>query len=513
MKRPVPFLLLILDGFGYQKPGPYNAITSAHTPHWDTLWEQYPHALIEGSGQFVGLPADQMGNSEVGHLNMGAGRVVYQDYTRVSCAIADGSFCENPTLLHAIEQGKKEKATLHILGLLSPGGVHSHEAHIEALIELAQEKGLSNISLHAILDGRDTPPKSAEPSLERIEKTLQQYPEGRIATVLGRYYAMDRDKRWGRIQKAYDAMTLGTGRKASSAKEALQKAYEAEETDEFVTPTVIAHEGLSPSLIKDKDIVVFMNFRADRARQLSFAFLKKDFSEFPRTTHPELSDFVTLTHYDDELPARVAYPPQRLTNTLSDVLAQHHLSQLHIAETEKYAHVTFFFNGGREEPVPGETRILIPSPLVATYDLKPEMSVHLITEELVKAITQQSFDVIICNFANADMVGHTGNFKATLQAIEAIDTALGHIMEALHKVGGEMLLTADHGNAECMFDETTGQAHTAHTCDPVPLCYFGRNASFTEKKGTLSDIAPTLLSLLGLPIPKEMTGLPLLVLS
>jgi 2,3-bisphosphoglycerate-independent phosphoglycerate mutase len=513
MPQHKPLLLLILDGWGYREGEKYNAIAAANAPHWQTLWQHHPHRLIEGSGHYVGLPDDQMGNSEVGHLNMGAGRIVYQDYTRVSASISDQSFFENPVLLSALQHVKQHHAKLHILGLLSPGGVHSHEDHLHALLDFAKQEAIDDVYLHAILDGRDTPPKSAKASLQAMEDHFRELGIGRIASIIGRYYAMDRDQRWDRTRAAYDLLTQGTAyRHATSAVEGLAAAYHDQESDEFVKPTLICAKGETPIVVGDQDVIVFMNFRADRARQLSRAFLQEPFTDFERHVHPQLGAFVSLTQYADNLRTSIAYPPQNLDNTFGEILAKHHLTQLRIAETEKYAHVTFFFNGGREAPFPGEERSLIPSPKVATYDLQPEMSVDLVTDQLIDVIQNKAVDVIICNFANADMVGHSGDFTATVAAIEAIDRCLGRIMQALKSAGGEMLVTADHGNAECMFDETTQQAHTAHTSDPVPLCYVGRPATFYDMEGKLSDIAPTLLYLLGLEIPEEMTGKPLLKL-
>jgi 2,3-bisphosphoglycerate-independent phosphoglycerate mutase len=510
MSHPKPFALVILDGFGTRAATPDNAITSAHTPHFDQLYKEYTHTLISGSGHDVGLPKDQMGNSEVGHINLGSGRVVFQELTRIDDEIETGSFYNNPALLAATKAVKQNQATLHIFGLLSPGGVHSFENHFAALIELAKRQGLHQVMLHAFLDGRDTPPKSAEPSLQRFDLLLREQNLGQIASIVGRYYAMDRDKRWERTEQAYDLLTQGKAvRTADNAIQALELAYAAGETDEFVKPTKIN----GAQFIKANDAVIFMNFRADRARQLTHAFVDDIFTAFNRGPKIKLADFVTLTDYEKALPVHLAYPPQSLHNVLGEYLAELGLKQLRIAETEKYAHVTFFFNGGRENPFVGEERILVPSPKVATYDLQPEMSAVELTDKLVAAIESKKFDVIVCNYANADMVGHTGNFKAAVKAIETLDTCIGRVVAALKKVGGEALITADHGNAEKMQDETTGQAHTAHTTDPVPLIYVGRPAKVVYNKGILSDVAPTLLNLMGLPIPKEMTGRVLLELK
>lgn len=503
MARPKPFMLIILDGFGTREAKPDNAITAAKTPNLDRFYKKYTHTLISGSGGDVGLPHGQMGNSEVGHINLGAGRVVFQELTRIDNEIDTGNFFQNKVFLDAITQVQNHHSTLHIMGLLSPGGVHSFEAHFQAIIELALQQDLHHVMLHAFLDGRDTPPQSAEPDLKKFDELLRKNNIGQIATITGRYYAMDRDQRWERVERAYDLLTKGTyERKTANALDALEQAYAHGENDEFVKPTWI--EGAK--VISDNDAVIFMNFRADRARQITHAFVDENFDHFKRGPKIKLSDFVTLTDYEKGLPVNVTYPPQSLHNVLGEYLSTHGLTQLRIAETEKYAHVTFFFNGGAEIAFPGEERILIPSPKVATYDLQPEMSANLITNQLIDAINHQKFDVIICNFANADMVGHTGNFKAAVQAIEALDTCLGRIVDALEQVGGEALITADHGNAEKMFDPATGQAHTAHTTDPVPLIYVGRPASVVYNDGVLSDVTPTLLNLMGLAIPTEMTG-------
>lgn len=510
MLRPKPFVLIILDGFGTRAATSDNAISAAATPNFKQLYKSYAHTLISGSGHDVGLPKGQMGNSEVGHINLGSGRVVYQELTRIDNEIETGNFYQNPVLLKAIEAVKNNHSTLHILGLLSPGGVHSFEEHFVALIELAHRQGLHQVMLHAFLDGRDTPPKSAKNSLERFDLLLRSQNIGQVASIVGRYYAMDRDKRWERTEQAYELLTQGKAvRTADNALAALELAYQNNETDEFVKPTLIK----GAKTIADGDAVIFMNFRADRARQLTHAFVDDNFSHFNRGPKLKLADFVTLTEYEKGLSAQVAYPPQSLHNVLGEYLSELGLKQLRIAETEKYAHVTFFFNGGREDPFPGEERILVPSPKVATYDLQPEMSAYELTEQLVTAILSKKFDLIVCNYANADMVGHTGNFEATVKAIDTLDTCIGRVVSALKEVGGEALITADHGNAEKMRDETTGQAHTAHTSDPVPLIYVGRAAKVVYNDGILSDIAPTLLNLMGLPVPKEMTGRILLKLK
>lgn len=504
--RPRPLALIILDGWGYREEKDANAIAQAKKPFWDHLWKNYPHTLISGCGRCVGLPDGQMGNSEVGHLNMGAGRIVHQDLTRIDAAIEDKTFFSNPTFIQAIDRAVQSQKAIHILGLLSPGGVHSHERQISAMIELVAKRDAKKVYLHAFLDGRDTPPKSAHSSITTLSQQLMQLQCGHIASIIGRYYAMDRDKRWERIEKAYDLLTLGKAdHHATDAADALAQAYARSETDEFVRATTIHSEQASPITINNGDTVIFMNFRADRARQLTRAFTDLDFKGFTRKTWPEVT-FVSLTEYDNTLKTDVAFAPEPLNNILGEYLSGLHYKQLRIAETEKYAHVTFFFNGGIEKPFPGEDRILIPSPKVATYDLQPEMSAPELTEKLVHAIQGETYDVIICNFANPDMLGHTGNLPATIKAIETIDHCLEKIITALQKVGGEAIITADHGNAELMFDHQTHQPHTAHTHELVPLIYVGRNALIVKKQGILSDIAPTMLYLLGLNQPNEMTG-------
>jgi 2,3-bisphosphoglycerate-independent phosphoglycerate mutase len=511
-ERPRPIALIILDGWGYREDPEANAIAKAHKPHWDTLWKQYPHTLISGSGRCVGLPEGQMGNSEVGHLNMGAGRIVHQDLTRIDLAIANGDFFTNSVLTEVIEKTIKNKKPLHILGLLSPGGVHSHERQIMALLTLAAKQKASEVYIHAFLDGRDTPPKSAESSIATLIAHCKNLSCGKIVSIIGRYYAMDRDKRWERIQKAYDLLTMGKADyEAPDALLGLHNAYERGETDEFVKATSI-HSSLEPPIkINDNDAVIFMNFRADRAREITHAFIDSNFTGFPRTYWPKVN-FVTLTEYDPTFNTPIVFPSESLHNIFGEYISALGLKQLRIAETEKYAHVTFFFNGGIEKPYPLEDRILIPSPKVATYDLQPEMSALEVTERLVTAIKDNQYDVIICNFANPDMLGHTGNLEATIQAIEVIDRCLHKITDALQSVGGEAIITADHGNAELMFNEKTQQPHTAHTHELVPLIYFGRKATITKTNGILSDIAPTLLYLMNLPIPEDMTGQSLLQL-
>jgi len=507
-KKPKPVLLLILDGWGYREENNHNAIALAHKPYWDHLIQTCPHALLTASGLAVGLPEGQMGNSEVGHLTIGAGRVIYQDLTRINKAIEDGDFFKNEVFLQASKKAKDSGKLVHIIGLLSPGGIHSHEKHIGALLRFLSREGVKDCAIHAFLDGRDTPPKSAQAYLTALENECQQYGLGKIASLIGRYYAMDRDQRWERTQVAYDCLISGKAEYvAASAQEGLQAAYARGETDEFVKPTSIHAIQQSPLKIESGDIVFFMNFRADRARQLSHAFLDPTFLHFERILHPQLGAFVSLTFYATDLATQVAFPQQSLTNGLGEYLAKQGLTQLRTAETEKYPHVTYFFNGGVETKNPQETRLLIPSPKVATYDLMPQMSALELTQNLLEAIKDRKYDVIICNFANPDMVGHTGNFVATKKAITCIDQCLDKIITTVQKQGGEAIITADHGNAECMYDEKTKQAHTAHTTEPVPFIYVGRPAKISKTHaGTLADIAPTLLSLLDLPQPEEMTG-------
>jgi len=467
-----PIVLVILDGFGHSEEIEGNAIAAAHKPTWDKLWEENPHTYIKGSGAEVGLPAEQMGNSEVGHLNLGAGRVVYQEYTRVSRSIKTGSFFSNDTLIESVAIAKENNKAVHILGLLSAGGVHSHEDHIHAMCQLAVEQGVEKVYLHAFLDGRDTPPKSAKESIEAMQEKFTEFGHGRIASIIGRYYAMDRDHRWPRIQSAYDLITDGKGEfLAESAMAALENAYERDETDEFVKATAIVPEGEKAVTVEDGDVVIFMNYRSDRARQITRPFIEEDFDAFERKRVPKLGCFASLTEYHSAYDIPVAYPAERLTNVFGDYISQLGMHQLRIAETEKYAHVTFFFNGGREEPFEFEDR----------------------------------YDVIICNYANADMVGHSGKFDAAVKAIETLDDCLARLLLSIEKAGGEMLVTADHGNAEMMFNKETGQPHTAHTTNPVPFVYVGRKAKMAST-GALSDVAPTMLYLMGVEQPTEMTG-------
>ncbi|MDZ7868107.1 MAG: 2,3-bisphosphoglycerate-independent phosphoglycerate mutase [Rheinheimera sp.] len=505
-KSGKPLVLLILDGWGYREDPADNAIAQANTPVMDRLWRDCPHSLISGSGLDVGLPDGQMGNSEVGHVNLGSGRVVYQELTRITKAISDGDFFENPVLTGAVQQAVQAGKAVHLMGLLSPGGVHSHEDHLLAMIELAARQGAEKIYLHAFLDGRDTPPRSAEASLLRVQQRCRELGKGQIASVIGRYFAMDRDKRWDRVEQAYDLIVDGVAAyTATDAVSALQAAYERGENDEFVKATAIVGDAGQPVQLQDGDALIFMNFRADRARQFSRTFTEATFDAFARKRVAQLGAFVQLTEYAADIKAPVAYPPESLNNVLGEWLSKHQKNQLRISETEKYAHVTFFFSGGREDVFPGEERILVPSPNVATYDLQPEMNSTLLTDKLVDAIHSGKFDVIICNYPNGDMVGHTGILSAAIKAVEAVDHCIGRVVAALESVGGECIITADHGNAEQMVDHESGQAHTAHTSDPVPLIYIGRPADVVAG-GILSDIAPTMLTLLGMPVPAEMTG-------
>ncbi len=502
-----PALLIILDGFGCRKCSTDNAIALASKPNWDNYWRLYPHTLIQASESAVGLPAGQMGNSEVGHLNIGAGRVVYQEFTRIDLAIRDKSFYTNPALKKAVTLAKQNDRALHILGLLSDGGVHSHERHIEAMLAMAAGEGLKKVYLHMFLDGRDTAPKSAEIYLQRLQAKIDELGTGQIATLIGRYYAMDRDRRWQRVQAAFDLITQGKAEfSAPDALSALERAYERGESDEFVKATAIVADGATPTRMEDGDSLVFMNFRSDRARQITRPFIEADFNEFPREYRPRLADFCTLTGYSDDFDVSVAFPPERIHNSFGEYIAQLGLKQLRIAETEKYPHVTFFFNGGEETIYPGEERIMVASPNVATYDLKPEMSAFELTDKLVAAIERQQFDAIVCNYANADMVGHTGDLAATIKAIEALDQCLGRVVPAMLAIGGEILVTADHGNAELMADTSTHQAYTAHTTNLVPLLYIGKRASHLDDSGALEDISPSLLKIMGVPQPAEMTG-------
>jgi len=512
-----PMLLVILDGWGHSEDEECNAIHAARTPCWDALWRECPHTLISASGGDVGLPGGQMGNSEVGHMHIGAGRLVAQELTRISEAIEDGSFFENPVCRDAFERVAGTGGAVHLAGLLSPGGVHSHETHFHAMLELALASGVGEIYVHAFLDGRDTPPKSASDSLARLADKCAAAGQARIASLCGRYFAMDRNRNWERTERAWRLLVAGeAAHRAPDALAGLNAAYERGETDEFVAPTAVLDEHGRPAAVREGDCVVFMNFRADRARQLSRAFLEPELEGFDRGPVPRLGAFVTLTEYSADFDAAVAFPPQHLEDTLGEHIASLGLKQLRIAETEKYAHVTFFLNGGEERVFEGEDRLLVPSPEVATYDQQPEMSAREVTDRLIECIEGRSYDAIVCNFANPDMVGHTGDFEATRRAIETVDECLGRLVEATRRAGMEMLITADHGNAEQMCGDAggagAGQAHTAHTANPVPLIYVGR-AGEPRAGGCLSDVAPTMLACMGLPPPAAMTGRPLFRLA
>jgi 2,3-bisphosphoglycerate-independent phosphoglycerate mutase len=501
-------LLAILDGFGHREAAEDNAIRAANTPNLDRLWREASNTLVSGSGLDVGLPEGQMGNSEVGHMSLGAGRIVYQSITRIDQAIRAGDFETNAAYLQAIDEAIADDKAVHIVGLLSQGGVHSHEEHLFAAIRLSAQRGATQIYLHAFLDGRDTPPRSAAPSIARAEQVFKSLGVGRIASIHGRYWAMDRDNRWGRIQRTHSLLTEGAAaHREQSAAAALDAAYARGEDDEFVAPTVIGE----PATLADGDAVLFMNFRADRARQLSQSLIESEFSGFSRRMAPNIN-LVTTTEYASALICPVAFPPDTLEDSLGEVLAEHGLTQLRIAETEKYAHVTFFFSGGREDAFPGETRTLIPSPDVATYDLRPEMSAREVTDSLVDAIAAGLYDFIVVNFANGDMVGHTGQFDAAVSAVEVLDECIGRIEAALLAHGGEGLITADHGNCEQMQDYDNDQPHTQHTTEHVPLIYVGAEGrSLDPDGGILADIAPTVLAMMGLAAPAAMSGRSLLL--
>ncbi|WP_201593048.1 2,3-bisphosphoglycerate-independent phosphoglycerate mutase [Psychrobacter sp. Pi2-51] len=521
--KKTPYVLMILDGFGHREEDKDNAIAAANMPNLDKIYQKYPHGLISASGEDVGLPDGQFGNSEVGHMNLGAGRVLYQDSTRISSELANREFYKNEALVDAVKAANEKGGNVHIMGLLSDGGVHSHQDHIEGMCHSALVHGAKNVFVHCFLDGRDTPPKSADKYINRLREYLNKlnaHYEGRvqIASIIGRYYAMDRDNRWDRVQKAYELITEGKADRLSTrADGAVQAAYKARETDEFINPTTVIESGDTPYTVDDNDALIFMNFRADRARELAQAFVLPDheFSGFARHKQPKLAAFVMLTKYSDILAdspkTSIAYYPTSLTNTLGEYLQTQGKTQLRIAETEKYAHVTFFFSGGREAEYKGETRILVPSPDVATYDLQPEMSAPEVTDKLVAAIESGKYDVLIVNYANGDMVGHTGIFEAAVQAVEALDVCVGRIESAVRAAGGDMLITADHGNVEQMQDYESGQVHTQHTTEHVPLIYIGEQKVQVRSGGKLSDIAPTILSLMNIDAPEEMTGENLLI--
>ena len=510
LKKPKPLVLLILDGFGYTENTHYNAIASANTPCWNRLQQVYPVTQLNCSGEVVGLPDEQMGNSEVGHIHIGAGRFVYQDFSRVNRAIHDESFFSNPILCEAVDAALNNNKALHILGLLSPGGVHSHEQQILALVDMAARRGLKKIYMHAFLDGRDVPPQSAAASLKLLEDKFAAVGVGRIVSIVGRFYAMDRDSRWERVESAYKLIAQGKAEYVvNSPLEGLEDAYQRGETDEFVSPTLIQDANAEVTSLDADDSVVFMNFRADRAREISQALTATDFDSFVRGRGPHSGMFTTLTEYHQDFNYPVAFAPIEVNNSLGEVLANTGMKQLRLSETEKYAHVTFFLNGGRDKPFKGEDRILVPSPKVKTYDMQPEMSASEVTDHLLEAIIGQQYDVIICNYANCDMVGHTGKWEPALVAVETIDAALQKIVDALESVGGQALITADHGNIEQMRDEQTGQPHTAHTTNLVPLLYVGGTRKLQEG-GSLVNLAPTMLEILGVQQPAEMTSKSLL---
>ena len=512
MKKPV--VLLILDGYGYSEKTKYNAIAAAHKPVFDKLWANNPKSLIETSGMAVGLPEGQMGNSEVGHMTLGAGRVVYQNFTRINKAISDGDFFTNPVYVTAIDSAIASGKAVHILGLLSEGGVHSHEDHIYAMMKMAVERGAKEVYLHAFLDGRDTAPRSAEKSLQKAQNLFKELGTGRVASIIGRYFALDRDNRWDRVKACYDVMVTGDADfDALTAVEGLAAAYARDENDEFVKATVICGEDEEVATINDGDSVIFMNFRPDRAREITNALISSDFDGFERELHPNIAHFVQTTEYASSIHAPIAFPPASLTNSFGDYIAQLGKTQLRIAETEKYAHVTFFFNSGNETVYEGEDRILVPSPQVATYDLQPEMNAPIVTDKLVEAIESGKYDAIICNYANCDMVGHSGIMEAATKAVEAIDICLGRVLAAVEKVGGEALITADHGNVEEMFDEESGQANTQHSTLPVPFIFCSSRKGTIAAGGSLADVAPTMLHLMNIPQPAEMTGRNLITLS
>ncbi|MDI6843887.1 MAG: 2,3-bisphosphoglycerate-independent phosphoglycerate mutase [Anaerosomatales bacterium] len=507
--RRAPVALIIMDGFGLAPPGPGNAISLARTPNLDALFERWPWTSLECSGLAVGLPEGQMGNSEVGHLNIGAGRVVYQELTRIFKAIEDGSLETNEVLCRAIDGAVADGKAVHFMGLLSDGGVHSHQDHLYALVRMAAERGAERVFAHAFLDGRDVPPTSGLGYVRALERVLADVGVGAIATVMGRYYAMDRDRRWERVERAWRAMVMGEGAPAASAEEAVERSYAAGVTDEFVEPAVVLREGVPVATVSDGDAVVFFNFRPDRAREITRAFVDPAFDGFERPVTPEVR-FVCLTEYDPTIPAPVAFEKDLPCCVLADVIADAGLTQLHIAETEKYAHVTFFLNGGKEPPKPGEQRILVPSPKVPTYDLQPEMSAPEVTRRLVEAIESDAAGFYVVNYANCDMVGHTGVLEAAVRAVEAVDDGVGQVVAAVRAKGGSAIVTADHGNAERMLDDDGGP-FTAHTNDPVPLILVADGVRSARSGGILADVAPTVVDIMGLDAPAEWTGRSLVV--
>lgn len=503
--------LIILDGYGYSNYTEGNATVAANTPVLDKLWNEKPHSFVKCSGMDVGLPEGQMGNSEVGHLNIGAGRIVYQELTRITKSIKDGDFFENVALNNAVDNAIKNDSALHLMGLVSDGGVHSHNTHLYALLELAKKKGLEKVYVHCFLDGRDTPPNSGLGYVKELVEKMKEIGAGKVATVSGRYYAMDRDNRWERVEKAYEAMATGTGREFDCPVKAIEASYEEGVTDEFVMPTVIAKDGKPRVTIDENDSVIFFNFRPDRARQMTRVLTEENFDGFKRSKGFVNLATVTMTLYEKSLEnLEVAFKPQSISNTLGEYMSNKGLKQLRIAETEKYAHVTYFFNGGVEKEYPLEDRILVPSPKVATYDLKPEMSAYEVTDKIEEAIENNDYSLIVLNYANCDMVGHTGVFEAAVKAVETVDECLGRTLKAIEKKGGVALITADHGNAEQMIDPETKEVFTAHTTNPVKCILYG-NDSLKLKDGKLADLAPTILELQGMDKPAEMTGESLLI--
>ena len=503
-------MLMILDGFGINENTDGNAVKLANTPNIDKLMKKYPTTEMYTSGLKVGLPEGQMGNSEVGHTNIGAGRIVYQELTKITKSIEDGDFFAIPEFIEAIENCKKHNSKLHILGLVSDGGVHSHIRHLYGLLEMAKRRDFENVYVHCFLDGRDTSPASGESYIMQLEEKMKEKGVGKIASISGRYYAMDRDKRWDRVKKCYDALVNGEGNKATSATIAIEDSYQKEVFDEFVEPTVICNGDTPIATIQENDSVIFFNFRPDRARQITRAIVDPDFDGFE--TKKLKTYFVCFTSYDETMPnVKIAFKKEPIVNTFGEVISKNGLTQLRIAETEKYAHVTFFFNGGEEKQYPGEDRILVPSPKVATYDLQPEMSAREVTENVVKAINSEKYNAIILNYANPDMVGHTGSLPAAIKAVEIIDECVGKVVEAVLAHDGTLIITADHGNCEQMIDYKTGEPHTAHTTNPVPLILVSNNENYKVKSGKLADLAPTLLEILGIDKPAEMTGESILV--
>ena len=505
-------MLMILDGFGDNPNKEGNAISLAKTPNIDKLMKKYPHTDIYASELYVGLPEGQMGNSEVGHTNIGAGRIVYQELTKITKSIEDGDFFSNPEFIAAIENCKKHNSKLHILGLVSDGGVHSHIRHLYGLLEMAKRRDFEDVYVHCFLDGRDTPPASAEVYIEKLEEKMKEKKLGKIATISGRFYAMDRDKRWQRVQKCYNALVNAEGNKATSAEKAIEDSYQKEVFDEFIEPTVIYNGEKPVAKIEKNDSVIFFNFRPDRAREITRALVDKEFNEFETKKDLDLY-YVCFTNYDETMPSvHIAFEKEALHNTFGEYISKKGYTQLRIAETEKYAHVTFFFNGGEEKQYPGEDRILVPSPKVETYDMKPEMSAYEVTDKVCEALENEKYDVVILNYANTDMVGHTGSLQAAIKAVETVDECIGRVVKIIEEKKGNLIITADHGNAEQMIDYKTGEPHTAHTTNPVPIILVTANKEYKLKEnGKLADLAPTMLDLMGIKQPEEMTGESLLI--